>query len=113
MYASGDVGSKIFDGLVWIDHNFNAQPSLATSWTISPDGKSYTFKLRQGVKWHDGRDFTSADVKFSFEEILAKFHPRAQTTLRRLDGIDTPDPLTVAHPPEGAVRAVPAPADAV
>ena len=89
-YSAGDVASKIFDGLVWIDSNFNAQPSLATSWTISADGKTYTFKLRPGVKWQDGQDFTSADVKYSFEEILAKFHPRAQNTLKNLDGIDTP-----------------------
>ncbi|MCC7367892.1 MAG: ABC transporter substrate-binding protein [Chloroflexi bacterium] len=94
-YAAGDVGSKIFEGLVWTDHNFNAQPALAASWTVSADGKEYTFKLRPNVKWHDGKPFTSADVKFSFEEILAKLHPRAQTTLKRLQSIETPDPLTV------------------
>ena len=94
-YSAGDVGSKIFEGLVWIDPAFNAQPALATSWTISADGKTYAFKLRPGVKWHDGRDFTSADVKYSFEEVLAKLHPRARTTLQRLDRIETPDPLSV------------------
>jgi peptide/nickel transport system substrate-binding protein len=47
------------------------------------------------VKWHDGRDFTSADVKFTFEEILPKFHPRTSTTFKRLElTVDAPDPLT-------------------
>ena len=48
------------------------EPSLATSWTVSPDGLTYGFKLRSGVKWHDGRDFTSADVKYTYEEVLAR-----------------------------------------
>ncbi|MDQ3703275.1 MAG: ABC transporter substrate-binding protein [Chloroflexota bacterium] len=94
----GDIGAKIFDGLVWLesrDGAFVPQPSLATSWTIAPDGRTYSFKLRPGVKWHDGRDFTSADVKFTYEEVLAKHHPRTRGTLMRLAGIDTPDPLSV------------------
>lgn len=96
--TTGDIGAKIFDGLVWLesrDGAFIPQPSLATSWTIAPDGKTYSFKLRPGVKWHDGRDFTSADVKFTYEEVLTKHHPRTRGTLTRLAGIDTPDPLTV------------------
>lgn len=94
-YSAGDVGSKIFEGLVWLDTDIQAKPALATSWEITPDGKTYTFKLRQGVKWHDGRDFTAADVKFTFEQLLAKLHPRTRTTLQRLESIETPDPLTV------------------
>ena len=93
-----DIGAKIFDGLVWLesrDGAFVPQPSLATSWTVSPDGLTYGFKLRPGVKWHDGRDFTSADVKYTYEEVLAKYHPRSMNALRRLAGIDTPDPLSV------------------
>ncbi len=93
-----DIGAKIFDGLLWLESregSFVPQPSLATSWTVSPDGTTYAFKLRPGVKWHDGRDFTSADVKFTYEEVLAKEHPRTLATLRRLAGIDTPDPLSV------------------
>ena len=92
----GDIGAKIFDGLVWLETGtFTPQPSLATSWTVSPDGLSYSFKLRPGVKWHDGQDFTSADVKYTYEEVLAKYHPRTSSALRRLAGIDTPDPLSV------------------
>ena len=42
-------------------------PSLAESWTMSPDGKTYDFKLREGVKFHNGDPFTAEDVKFSFQ----------------------------------------------
>lgn len=94
-YASGDVGAKIFNGLVWINSNFQPQPSLATSWTISPDGKTYTFKLREGVTWHDGKLFSSDDVKFTFEQVLGKFHPRTQTLMKRVKSIETPDANTV------------------
>ena len=43
------------------------EPELATSWEVAEDGSTYTFKLREGVKWHDGKPFTSADVKYTIE----------------------------------------------
>jgi peptide/nickel transport system substrate-binding protein len=93
--VTGDIQAKVFEGLVWLDQNGAPQPALATSWQISPDGLTYTFKLRPNVKWHDGRDFTSADVKYTFEEILVKFHPRTSTTFKRLElKVDAPDPQT-------------------
>ena len=45
-------------------------PALATSWESSPDGKTWTFNLRQGVKWHDGVEFTAEDVKFTYTAIM-------------------------------------------
>src|SRR5437879_1382334 len=47
------------------------EPALATSWTESPDHKTFTFKLRQGVTFHDGTPFTSAAIKASFDRRLA------------------------------------------
>jgi peptide/nickel transport system substrate-binding protein len=51
--------------------------------------------LRQGVTWHDGQTFSSDDVKFTFEQILAKYHPRTQTLMKRVKSIETPDANTV------------------
>lgn len=73
-------------------------PGLAKDWTMSPDGLSWTFHLRQGVQFHDGwGELTSADVKFSFEQ---QTKPEARgylsSALRtRLQGIDVPDQYTV------------------
>src|SRR3981081_4635316 len=47
-------------------------PDLAESWAWSGDAKKLTFKLRQGVKWHDGKPFTSADVKCTFDMLMGK-----------------------------------------
>lgn len=95
-YSAGDVGSKIFEGLIWLDPSFTPQPALASSWTISPDGKTYTFKLHQNVKWQDGQAFSSADVKTTFDQILAKFHPRSSVTLKNVNAqVSAPDPQTV------------------
>jgi peptide/nickel transport system substrate-binding protein len=95
-YTSGDVSAKILEGLVWLDPQYVPRPSLATAWAVSPDGRSYKFSLRKGVKWHDGRDFTSADVQHSLVEIVGKLHPRAAAVFKNLGmQVDAPDPSTV------------------
>lgn len=66
------LAQLVFDGLTRPDNSFQATPSLAESWEISPDGLEYTFFLRKGVTFHDGSPFTSADVKYTWETIL---HP--------------------------------------
>jgi oligopeptide transport system substrate-binding protein len=57
----------IFSGLVRLDHELNIVPDIAESWEKSPDGKTYTFHLRQGVKFHNGREVKAADFKYSWE----------------------------------------------
>lgn len=95
-YTAGDVSAKILEGLVWTDRTYAAQPSLALSWIASADGREYSFTLRPGVRWHDGTPFTSADVVFSFTDILAKLHPRASAMLRRVAAqVSAPDEKTV------------------
>ena len=95
-FTAGDVSAKILEGLIYLNPNYEPQPSLATAWTVSPDGKTYRFTLRRGVKWHDGREFSSADVKFSFVEVLAKMHPRGAPVFKNLGiEVDTPDANTV------------------
>src|SRR4029079_7894436 len=60
------VRSAVFDSLTWVDPvTLAVQPKLAESWTVSQDGKTVTFKLRSGVKWHDGSPFTAKDVAFT------------------------------------------------
>jgi peptide/nickel transport system substrate-binding protein len=71
---------------------------LAESWTTSKDGLTYTFKLRQGVKFHDGSPMTSRDVKASLDKII--FPPSGVVSLRKsaykvVEAVETPDPLTV------------------
>src|SRR5690606_12174340 len=61
---------NVYDGLVrFKDDTLEVEPSLAESWEISGDGKTYTFKLRQGVKFHDGSDFDAEAVKFNFDRM--------------------------------------------
>ena len=90
----GQVSSKVYEGLLEYDFSLKPIPGLAQSWTISPDGKTITFTLQKGVKFHDGQPFTSADVKFSVLEVLKKVHPRGAATFRELTEIDTPDAHT-------------------
>ncbi len=87
------VSAKVTEGLLEYDFDINPRPLLATEWTISPDGRTYTFKLRPNVKFHDGKPFTSADVAYSIE-LLKTVHPRGRNTFANVTGVKTPDPLT-------------------
>jgi len=90
------VTDQIFNGLVGLDEGLNPVPELAERWTTDDAGRTYRFTLRQGVKWHDGTPFTAADVKFTFEQALLKYHSRTRAALEPLVlGIDTPDDHTV------------------
>src|SRR5215470_6465382 len=63
------IASNVFSMLIRLDTNFKPVPDLAKSWTISDDGLTYTFKLNEGIKWHDGQPFSSADVKYTIDEV--------------------------------------------
>lgn len=88
------VSGNIYEGLLRYSKKLEPQPGLAESWTISPDSKTYTFKLKQGVTWHDGKPFTSADVLFSIETLKVT-HARARGNLVQLDKVEAPDDHTV------------------
>lgn len=76
-HAAFDVGRvavrlNLYDGLYrWLDNPPVLHPWLAESHTVSPDGLTYTFKLRRGAKFHDGAEVTAEDVRYSIERILA------------------------------------------
>ncbi len=77
------VCGSIFSGLVAADFDLNPIPDLATSWEVSNDGRTYTFHLAENAEFHDGVPVTSEDVKFTFEELLLKYHSRARASIRR------------------------------
>jgi len=100
-------GWQIYDTLYGFDVKGTLVPRLATGLEISPDGLTYTYKLRGGVKFHDGSAFTSADVKASIDHILK---PENKSTRRPyfapiVAAVETPDPLTAVirlKVPDGA-----------
>jgi peptide/nickel transport system substrate-binding protein len=89
------ISTKIFDGLVRFGPNSAPQPELAETWVISSDSGTVRFNLRKGVKWHDGKPFTSADVRYSYEEVWTKLHPRARSIFAGVTAFETPDDHTL------------------
>ncbi|WP_434055190.1 MAG: ABC transporter substrate-binding protein [Roseibium sp.] len=88
--------SNVFEGLTRFGPDGTVNPGLAESWTISDDGKTYTFKLNEGVKFHDGTDMTADDVKFSLDRARADDSANAQKALfAGIDAVEAVDPLTV------------------
>jgi peptide/nickel transport system substrate-binding protein len=92
------VFDLMYSRLTRLDAQMRPQPDLAEKWDISPDGKTYTFHLRQGVKFHgsNGRELTSADVKYTYERIInPETASIAKSFFDPIDHIDAPDPYTV------------------
>jgi ABC-type transport system substrate-binding protein len=87
------LAPNLFNPLVTLDSDGRLLPDLARSWEVSDGGRTYTFHLKQGVVWHDGRPFGSGDVRFTFEQLKA--HPSlSEEAIRRIVRIETPDDLT-------------------
>lgn len=90
------VNGTIYEGLTAIDKDLRVTPGLATSWTISPDGKTYTFKLTSGASFHDGKPLEAADVVSSLNRVLSKdiASPLA-SRLAAMEAASAPDAGTV------------------
>src|SRR5437016_13680566 len=98
--AAEQPAMGVFNNLVMYDQHVaqnslqSVVPDLATKWEWSEDGKELTFPLRQGVKWHDGKPFTAADVKCTWDLLLGtgseklRVNPR-QTWYSNLDRVAT------------------------
>jgi oligopeptide transport system substrate-binding protein len=72
---------QIFDGLVQFDQNLNVIPAIAKSWKISHDGLTYTFFLKEGVTFHNGREVTADDFVYSFSRVI---HPKSKSSAAQL-----------------------------
>ncbi len=93
---TGWVLGQVCEGLLNYDQGLNPVPWLAKSWTISGDGKTYTFEIQKGIKFHNGREMEAADVKFSLERILdPKTGSRRRKNLSIIDSIDVPSKYQV------------------
>jgi peptide/nickel transport system substrate-binding protein len=94
-YPSFQVLENVYDTLVVPNaEDLTMEPSLATDWTTSEDNLTWTFTLRDGVKFHDGSDFDSADVVYSYNRIIDE---KLQNSYRftNVTSIEAPDPQTV------------------
>jgi peptide/nickel transport system substrate-binding protein len=88
--------ANVLEGLTRIDRQSRVQPLLAESWTVSDDRRTYRFKLKEGVTFHDGAPFGAADVAFSFARAAALDSTNALKGLifAGIETIETPDPAT-------------------
>lgn len=85
--TGGLISAKLFNGLVRLDKDMKVIPDIAKGWTISPDGLTYRFKLKRGVKFSNGREVKARDFKYSFERILDRKTRSPNTwVLERIDG---------------------------
>jgi len=87
--------SKIYQGLVKYSPTLEPLPELAKSWSLSDDKRTYTFRLQDGVTWHDGKPFTADDVVFSIMKFHTELSPRARAIFAKIKEATAPDPLTV------------------
>ena len=86
----------VFNGLTRIDRDLTVKPDLATSWEASEDLKTWTFKLREGVKFHHGRTLDAEDVVATIKRILdPNTGSRARANLSMVEKVEALDPLTV------------------
>ena len=88
--------AQLFDSLYVIDEQYQLTPVLAESFEPSADGLTYTFKLRTGVTFHDGQEFTSADVKYTYDWIMDPANGSTRAgNFALVASVEAPDPLTV------------------
>ncbi|MBN2552734.1 MAG: hypothetical protein JXB06_08180 [Spirochaetales bacterium] len=95
---SSEIQYGVLENLVSFDANMELRPELATSWDISADGRTYTFSLRRGVKFHDGTDFNADAVKFMVERSMGKIDGKKNRYLnliQPLQSVEVVDRYTV------------------
>ena len=87
---------QLFNGMYYIDHNYQLVPSLAESYEVSEDGLTYTFKLKTGITFHNGDSFSSADVKYTFDWIMNPDNGSTRAgDFELVSSVEAPDETTV------------------
>ena len=87
---------QLFNGMYYIDHNYQLVPSLADSYEVSEDGLTYTFKLKTGITFHNGDSFSSADVKYTFDWIMNPDNGSTRAgDFELVSSVEAPDETTV------------------
>jgi len=90
------VAGKIYQSLLTYDHQLKPTPSLAKSWKAPREGLTYTLNWQSGVKWHDGKPFSAADVVFSVDKFLRETHPRGRLIINKyIESVKALNELTV------------------
>lgn len=93
---SGSINSRVYNGLVRTNEKLELVGDLADKWDFSADGLTWTFHLKKNVFWHDGQQFTAADVKFTYETIKSPDYTGVRTNdLKFITEIEAPDDFTV------------------
>jgi peptide/nickel transport system substrate-binding protein len=93
--SSHQIAGLVYNGLVRYDKNLQLEGELAKSWEISADGLTITFRLRPGVRWHDGEPFTADDVLFTYRTIIDPKTPTAYAgDFEQVKHAEVVDPLT-------------------
>lgn len=92
--TSAEILNNINEGLFAIDSKFTPRPMLVDKWTVSPNRLTYTFTLRRGVRFHNGKELTSEDVKASLER-WGRVAGRGRALFATVTAVTAPDPLTV------------------
>ena len=93
--ASSDINRLVYNGLIRYDKDLQLEGELAESWDISEDNLTFTFRLREGVTWHDGTPFTSADVLFTYRMYINPDVPTSYAEdFLQVASAEAPDPYT-------------------
>jgi peptide/nickel transport system substrate-binding protein len=104
------VNRVLFSGLTKPGKDLAPSPDLAIEWSASEDGLQWTFKLREGVKWHDGKPFTADDVVFTFNDVVlnAELGTNGASNFKEIERVEVIDPLTVVFHMKNPMASLPA-----
>lgn len=94
-YPGWNLMTLVYEPLFTPDADNIPQPWLVQRYTVSPDGKTWTFTLYPNIKWHDGRPLTADDVKFTYEYVRKNAHARWTSQVRGIESIETSGPTTL------------------